>query len=467
MTDFFQKDIKICISFEAENQALDTNFGKEVFTSSSYYDARIVYNHRIPNYIDLIIFYTLSDRLIEKLTFLNASGVNILKNICSKPADKDWIFPDILDFQNSNLISIKESHDWEYDKKPIVLTIDNLDLLTQNRQNGDGIFQLTENALQHIDEYIHYGQLANQDYNDPFISINKNKKITFGNIELKLSFEHDYGKSSKYKFEIYRDAFLTINDQYNSLSEKEIIEHGNLICILLSFYWEKPIDFFIAHIRLNNYPNYFTRQKYNYSNHYIDETSEHFLKSRYETVYDFIESLNYSKTLNCSLLLKEIVFRINKAKNIDEISEFMLLYNVIEKIRNFCLENPLNEVKLEIREEFKFTISKSSTKKYIEEKIKQIVEIVDESNSKEFLNLANEKVSSIKKTSLINQFYSLMSYFELNKNTYDLDFENLIKIRNNIYHGKDPKQDIKPFNSKMRLLIIDLTLMLIQKQSNT
>jgi hypothetical protein len=115
-----------------------------------------------------------------------------------------------------------------------------------------------------------------------------------------------------------------------------------------------------------------------------------------------------------------------------------------------------------LREEFRFTLGSTATKKFISNKIKEIHEIVDESDIDDFLAKASDKVTFIRKTGLIDQFDSLVTYLELDPKLYSLDFISLITIRSNIYHGKAPQEDVKPYNSKMRLLINDLLLRLIQ-----
>lgn len=462
MKEYYRDDMQVCIDFSAHIEILEAHLGQGAATLSSHYDARIVNNHRKPEYISFIIYYTPSEYLFEKFQYLQEMGIDILQCVTSRPGQRHWDHPNLLDFTNSRLINIEESHHWKHDKKPLLLTIDNLDILVDGRYVGDGRFQLTENAHQHLDEYIHYGQLANHDPSDQFISMNDNREVSLGNIRLILSFNHDYGEGSKFKFEINRDAYLTITDESNSLTDIELIEKGNLICTLMSLYWEKTIDFFIAYVRVNNKNNYRTLKKYKYSNHSTDENIEFSLRTRYVTIYDFFESLDSTKISECRNLLTEIVPRIIKTKIVDEISEFMLLYNVIEKIRNYCMSNPINGDKLEIREEFRFTKGLTATKNFISKKIKEIHEIVDESDIDDFLARASGKVTFIKKTGLIDQFDSLATYLELEPKSYSLDFTNLITIRSNIYHGKAPQEDVKPYNSKMRLLINDLLLRLIQ-----
>lgn len=462
MQHYNRNDIQICIEFSKYSKILEGYFGEDGSDFSSHYDARIVYNNRKSDYIDFIIYYPSSESLYEKFQFLEEQGISILQGIKTKPAGNSWEYPDILDFSNSRLLNIIESNNWEHNKIQVILKIDNLDLLKNYRQTNDGFFQLTENALQHLDEYITYGQLANYDPSDNFIDSDKNREIYFGNILFKLTLKHDYGFSTKFKLVINREAYLSITDDSNKLTDDDLIQQGRLLCTLMSFYWQKTVDSFHSYIRVINKENYQTREQLKYSNHYIDESEDYYLKPQYSTIYEFIESLNYENISNTKNLLYEIIPRINKAKFLDEISEFMLLYNVIEKIRNFCVINPVNGNKLKIKEEFVFVKSKTLTDSVIKNKIKEIVEIVDPIDSEEFLKKASDKVNFIKKTGLIDQFDSLLSYLGLDPLKYDLNYSTLIKIRNEIYHGKPSSTDIKPYNPKMMRIINDMILRLIQ-----
>jgi len=462
MLNYYKNDIEICLDFSVKSKFLEESFGKEGSEFSPYYDARIAHNYRKPNCISLIIYYPQSEYLFEKLQKLQEEGVSILQCIKTRQAQQAWIFPDILDFSKSNLLKIEESHHWEHNKKPLIIEIDNLDIIINSRYVGDGNFQLTENVNQHIYEYINYGELGNYSSLDRFITSDNNREVTFGEIQLILSFKHEYGDSTKFNFEINRDAFLTITDNSESLTDLEILEHGNVLCTLMSFYWQKTIDYFKATIRINNQDNYRTREVYKNSGHPIDESLEYTLKSSYSTIYDFFESLNHAKVFTHKVLLDEIVSKIIRTKSVDNISEFMLLYNIVEKIRNYCISNPIDGSNLEIREEFKFTKTKNATEKFIKNKIKDIVEIVDSDDKADFLSKANNKVNFIKKTGLIDQFDSLIDYLQLDTAAYNIEFDKLIKIRNDIYHGKEPQYDVRPYNEKLIELIYDLILKLIQ-----
>ena len=62
---------------------------------------------------------------------------------------------------------------------------------------------------------------------------------------------------------------------------------------------------------------------------------------------------------------------------------------------------------------------------------------------------------------MIDQFESLLSHLELNPLDYDINFTKLIRIRNSIYHGKLPKEDVTPYNEQMTILIYDMLLKLM------
>ena len=459
MKDYFRNDITISLDFGKHKEILKERFGTDL--SVSTYDSRLIYNQRKPEYLQLTIYYQHTDYLFEKFKILKENGICIFQTIKPKPIENKWEFPDVLDFSDSKLIDIEDSHYWEHNKKPVILIIDNLNILVNGRYFRDGRFQLTENIHQHLDEYVHYGLLGRHRYDDKFIEEDKNRETNFGDISFVLSFEHWFGNSTKFNLNIIRDAYLTITDNSEKITDVELIKYGNSLCLLMSFYWQKTIDYFNARVRINNIDNYRTRKILKYSDYFIDESQDYLLKKQFETFYDFVQIINYEKFNKNYNLINELVPRIIKTKNVDDISAFMILYNVIEKIRNHCLTNPVNSKELSIKEEFSFIKSKNATNKFIKNKIKEIKEIVEKTDIEEFVSKASDKVSFIKKTGLIDQFDSLIVYLDLKPENYDIDFKKLIKIRNNIYHGKLPTEDVIPYNEQMMILVYDMIIKLM------
>ena len=457
MQDYFRNDITIGLDLEAHKEILSETFGVDL--SNCDYDSRLIYNQRNPEYLQLTIYYKQSDYLFEKFELLQQKGISILSLIKPKLSTHKWEFLDILDFSQSTIIDIQESHYWEHNKKPVIITVDNADVLINRRYVRDGRFKLTKNVFQHLDEYIRYGGLARHQWDDKFIEKDLNRETTFGPITFILSFEHFYEqKYSKQNINILRDAYLTLTDSTEKLTANELIQIGKSLCLLMSFYWGKPIDFFIANIRVNNIENYRTREILKYSDHYTDDSPDFLLKEKFETFYDFADSIDYGNYVANSNVLSEIIPRILKTKNVDEISSFMVLYNIIEKIRNHFLSTPLGGKQFTIKEEFDFKIGKKRTNEYIKDKIKEIKEIVADSDAEEFENKASDKVTFIRKTGLKDQFDNLLTYLELEPESYEIDFINLIIIRNNIYHGKLPEENIKPYITQMTNLVYDMIL---------
>lgn len=457
MKDYFRDDITISLDIEAHKYILSETFGENLVNCD--YDSRLIHNQRNPEYLQLTIYYKPSDYLFEKFELLQKNGISILSLIKPKINTHRWEYPDILDFSQSTLIDIQESHYWEHNKKPVTITIDNAEILVNGRYAGDGRFKLTKNVFQHLDEYIIYGGLGRHSWDDKFIEKDVNRATIFGTINFILSFEHFYEqKYSKQNINILRDAYLTLTDSTEKLTDNELIQIGKSLCLLMSFYWGKPIDFFIANIRVNNIENYRTREILKYSDHFIDDSQDFLLKEKFKTFYDFAESVDYEKFIANSDILSEIIPRILKTKNVDEISSFMVLYNIIEKIRNYFLTAPFDGKQFTIKEEFDFKMGKKKTNEYIKNKIKEIREIVADSDAEDFENIASDKVTFIRKTGLKDQFDSLLTYLELEPKSYDIDFVNLVKIRNNIYHGKLPEENIKPHIAQMINLVNDMIL---------
>ncbi len=459
MKDYFRNDIIVNLDFDKHKEILKERIQEKL--SISTYNSRLIYNQRKSEYSQLTIYYPQADYLFEKLEFLNEKGICILQTIKQKTKVHKWEFPDILDFSESKLINLEESLSWEHNEKPVILTIDSLNILQSERYVEFGNFKLTENIFHHLDDYIQYGQLANYKNDDKFIEVDNNRETNFGVVRFKLSFKHSYDNSTKFNIDISRDSFLTITNSPETLTDLELIEIGNSLCLLMSFYWQKTIDFFNARVRINNIENYNTREILKYSNHLIDESNDYILKKQFASFYDFIDSINYSQFSENSNLIKELVPRIIRTKNVDKVSAFMILYNIIEKIRNHCISVPIKGKELSIKEEFNFIKGKNATDKFIKLKIKEIEEIVEDSDREDFLNKASDKVTFIKKTGLIDQFDSLLNHLELNPIGYGINFTNLIKIRNSIYHGKLPKEDVKPYNDQMTILIYDMLLKLM------
>ncbi|MCC9070971.1 hypothetical protein LNQ49_05080 [Flavobacterium sp. F-65] len=462
MKEYFQRDIQISLHLAGHQALLGEIIEGDI--QNVQYDARLVYNERKPEHLQLLIYYKPADFLYEKLNFLYTSKVNILEVIQPVISQHAWVHPDILDFSGSSLIEMKDTHYWDHDKKTLMLVIDNLELILNGRYAGDARFKMNENIFLHLDQYVQYGMLGNYESNDKFIERNDNKMTKFGPVDFILNFNHSYKSSPSVKdFQITRDAYLTLTDHSETLKDTELLKLGEDLCLLMSLYWEKNIDFFSAVLRINNLDNYKTREVFRFTSENPDYNEAFFLKDMYPTFYEFAQSVNFEKYQIYKALVRQAVPRLIRIKNLDDISVFMILYNIIEKFRNYFLENPFGENPFIIKEEFEFTKGVKRTNEFIKNKIKEIGEIIKESDQAEFDSKANLKVSFIKKTGLIDQFENFILYLDLDPGKYEVELTDLIRIRNIIYHGSIPQEDITVYNKEMKVMIFDILLRIISE----
>ena len=461
MAEYFRNDFKIQLAFEPHRALLEPRFSHRPIDYDAVYDASLTFNQIKSEYINFTIYYDNSDRIFEKLELLKEHGVNIPNLIKPAPAENKWQFPSILNFEDTNLISLDESHYWQHDKKPVILIIDNVSIADEGGFFRHGRFNLTENAIQHIAKYIIYNHTYHIDERERFVEQNNNRAIRFGPVEFTLMFEHYYQSLTGRELTITRDPYLVVTDHSETLTAEQLTELGNNLCLLMSFFWQKAIDFFHAKVRINSLPNYRTKELIKYSDHQADKSNSSILEEKFGTFYDFMERVDYDQFCNHTAIITDIITRIIKSKNIDSISRFMVYYNIIEKIRNYCMANPIRDSKLSIKEEYDFIPGKGKTIDIIKDAIKSISSIVQESDRGNFLANASNKVTFIKKTGLIDQFESLITYLKLNPQDYTIDFRSLIKIRNDIYHGKMPQEDINGYNHQMNILNHDMLIKLI------
>ncbi|MFH7001648.1 MULTISPECIES: hypothetical protein [Flavobacterium] len=459
MKDYFQNDVPILLKLSEHKELLDGFPGE---SGDSQFDARLIYNQRRPEEAQLIIYYKPSDHLYEKFRALAEAGTSILDLVNPALSPYKWVNPEFFEFSESSLIDFHGTNYFDHDKKSVILVIRNFCLFQNGRYAADARFSLADNAISHLTGYIQYGQLGTYDSDDKFIERNHNRWTRFGPVEFMLSLSHSYKQGEPKKdFVITRDAQLALRDDSEKVKDLELLSLGEDLCLLMSLYWEKNIDFFNALLRVNDRDNFGTREVFKLSGENFDSSQEFHLKDKYQNIYDFADSVNFEKFQTFRELIQEAVPRLVRIKHLDDISAFMVLYNIVEKFRNYFLNEPLDGSAFTVKEEYAFTGSESSINKFIKKKIKEIGEIVADADKQEFDSKAFEKVSFIKKTGLIDQFEGFIKYLHLDPNDYDVEFGQLIKVRNLIYHGNPPDRDLSLCNKELKALVYDIILAII------
>lgn len=466
MEHFRVVDLKCILDWKESKDTINKEFGGSPETET-YFNAEIRYNYIKPAPLEFYIYYPQDNFLFEKFEFLKNMSKNILSYIQISPDTFGISINEILDFSKSEVIDLYEGHtEWKHGKKPVIIRIKNLIHYTNNSRNHAGIFYLTENGSYLIEGLSKNWRVIEDEiyFSNKAVEIEKyNNTYDWGPMSFGIGFKYDIKDYNRHTISIERLPFLQI-DAPSKYSDSQIEDYANDVCLMMSLFWSKYINYFWGIIRVTqNQPEPKFREKtvYKFVEDQIDDNIYTRWGDKFKNIIDFFNTIDYDKVAVCRDLLKEVSNRMIRSQYVDSISEFMLLYNVIEKIRNYYLNLGKQDVGFSIKEEYDFNVSKNRTDKFIKEKIKEIAEIVADNDKEEFVKNANKKVSFIRKTGLIDQFTSLILYLDLSVDAYKIDFSDLINIRNTLYHGNCIDDDFQLYNTEMRRLINDLLLKLL------
>lgn len=427
-------------------------------------EGEIRFDYRKPSPVEIVLFYESENLLYEKLHYLYIKGKNILNYIkvpCTRPEKASVGY---LDFGRSVFIDLSESPGkWRAGKKPVVIRLRNLTCYLTRKPEADGIFFLSENVCIPPDPYTRHQHKGYLLFNERFADNGTPEEMfEWGEMGFGLSYKYFLNETGKSDIHIVRLPALTVRAP-GWKTDEEIRDYGHLICLMMSLFWNKFIDFYLARIRINpndekTKPEIKERIEFSYTEIQPGDLLYDTCGSNGNTFFHFLESVPYPKVLECRELLEDITSRIVKSRYADPTSEFMLLYNVIEKIRNFHIRKAEEKGEPFIVEEFSFILSKRKSNLFIQKKLQEIAEIVQEKDKELYLEKTLQKVSFIRKTGLKDQFDSLLSYLGLSPADYKTDLISLVYIRNQIYHGNFIETDLEPSIRIMRKLINDLLL---------
>lgn len=466
MVEYLTVDIKCHIDWNDSKEEINNEFGGLPEMELSF-DSEIRYNYRKPAPIELFIFYPPENYLFEKFDFLRKQGKDIFSFIQIYNSGNPWEYSEQLDFVGSELLDIQEGHsEWKHRKKPMIIQLKNLTHYTSYGYCTSGLFYLTGNACNPIDEYSKYVQTDGIIISDkPVNNGTYEKYFNWGDMSFGIGFKHVVNEVTKHSINIGRIPYLEVIPGEND-SDDTILEYASNLCLMMSLYWSKFIDYYWGRVKVDHEIdglNFKERDEYHYVEEYIDDSNYTPWKEKYENFFQFITDIDYAKVLSSRELLQEVADRAIRSQFLDTASEFMLLYNVIEKIRNYYLDVGKDTGGLSIKEEYDFDLSKAARDKFINDKLKEIGKFVNTKDRVEYLSKTNQKVSFIRKTGLKDQFDSLVTYLGLSPKDYQINFIELINIRNKLYHGNRTETDLNLFIKEMRTLICDLLLKMLSK----
>lgn len=424
------------IDINVPNMENIDNYGQKI---SSEFNAEILINEVDKKFnLQLKIFHQIEESLGEKLTsWYDIHKQNYLKYFNFKnsiePSDIININFSKSDYSKTTCYGRTDSK--ESDIKYFLIELTSIEIIYENDSSNEIEFYLNEESFKLIEKNYSYSSIpilseATNSFNwKPHNYIKDH--ITFGKISFKPEHHFSYKNNRSDNVTIIKEPKISV------LPNKQDVEytkkHVKLLCILLSFYSQVKIDYSLSIINREKESYYDFREIESYGKSDIFSL----LKIKFRNKpFKFVESVNVQYLLDNIIFFEKIISRFNYALKTDGESKFMILYSLLEQIRNhYVTSGEITEKESTVKDKYSFKLNKKETNKYIKEKIESISEIIKEEDKELFLSEVSYKLSPLKYISMKNQFISLFNFLDLYPENFDLDFIELKKLRDTIFHG--------------------------------
>jgi hypothetical protein len=462
----YRDDTKLKIALPA-NFELPEGLTNDFFEQNEF-DATIHYTTTTPSNLQIKILYHYTLHLHEIIELLIDKGLNLLESIKTASDDEHII----LDLSNSKIINIEDDGSkWENDNRFTLITLDFCrKIINANLGIPHSEFSLTEGGLHLLDELYDFELFG---YDNPYSFNVKEKEyheIILGKYRLNFILKFEvFSEENINELRIRRWPRLIISEVRKEFIEDESLLYSEIESImnLLSYFQNQKIHYTYGRIKRENSTIEYnlTKEKKGFD---LPKASP--LKENGTSVYYYLNSCDFDFILLNSEFVANLINRFIYSEYLEGESKFMILYNLIEQTRNFFIQISIDkDESIIINDEYNFKLSKSKTDKIINNKIKELSEIVIEAEQEFFKQNANKKVNFIKKKLMQNQFDEFFKYIDINLEDYDLNFIELLKIRNVIYHGGNYKStgiELESNIHKLRKLVSTVIEYILYNKKN-
>jgi hypothetical protein len=434
--------LKIDISdlFKLDNPILD-------------YDAELVFESN--SNFHLKIFFYSSDKYVNRIAAWNPK---YSYNILSKFTVSQVISPSKLihvDFCDYFYKGMSFSADYkEFEKEYFIIRLLGIKLIYEAQEELESKVYLNQTAFRLIElNYRYKSNLFSKNDEFKFEPINNIKDFVEFN-KIKFIPEHNLYVTNK-----STDSLVNIEKEprfrivHSCSTELEVRQHIDVLCDLYSFYTNKKIDWKHSRIYADGKLFVEIRETVNEEN---QEIHGQFIWKFAQNPLNLIRNVNAKEVFENKEIISKLVERYNYALKVDGETKFMILYNILEQLRNHYIltgkiesqkaGNPPNIIK--VRDEYKFIHGVKKTNDFIKEILQQIIEIVEEGDKDSFKSEIPNKIPDIKLLSMTNQFDTYFKYTDIDPKNYNLDFAELKELRNKIFHGRPVvnKEQLDKFN---------------------
>tara|TARA_R110000824_G_scaffold209263_2_gene395060 strand:+ start:2892 stop:4334 length:1443 start_codon:yes stop_codon:yes gene_type:complete len=420
---------------------------------SKIYQTELIIDDKNNNEIQLKVFFDEKEYLWEKVVQWNhINDYNLVDYLQAT----EIIEPENLleiDFLNYRCKEIGNSSSfYEFGLQYFTIKLTGIKKTYSNSEKLPSTIHLNQQSFGLIELNYQYNQhfpWSNEEYN--WKPTNKIKEyIKFENVAFKP--EHKFINSTKNSLEkilIQKEPRLTI--EYNDLTELEIKKHIDLICAVYSFYSLENIDYSKSTIHTKDKLHIEIRDV---SNRISKDCHGIFRWDFFQNPLNLFINIDVTQLLEDSDFYKKIVERYIYSLNTSGESKFMILYSILEQIRNeYILDKKIEKEKAgdspnlkKVTEEYSFKLSKTKTDKFIKTTLEDITKIVSEEDKELFRSEIKYKLKPIKVVSMINQFKSLFDYIQIEPKEFDLDFLELKRLRDSVFHGQPISENLEKLN---------------------
>jgi hypothetical protein len=207
----------------------------------------------------------------------------------------------------------------------------------------------------------------------------------------------------------------------------------NKLLLLLTFFQGRKVDWIYGKIPFKNGNVNIYKTSKKYEEVIITNTVQVLKEIR---LVEFLTDCSFEQISRYENELNQIISQYVFSNSLNREAKFMILFNCVEMIRNLSIKIFSDKGKIiDLVDEYKFNVSKTKRDKTIKAQIKSISDIVDEDDREVFKKEASKKVSFIRKKQIVEQFLSFFKAIMIEPLDYNLDFKELIVIRNKLYHG--------------------------------
>lgn len=165
---------------------------------------------------------------------------------------------------------------------------------------------------------------------------------------------------------------------------------------------------------------------------------------------NLVLNVSGEKLLGKVLTIVSLIERFNYSLHAPDETKFMILYSVLEQVRNeYILDGLIEQDKAgnppdlkKVKEEFVFNVSNAEANSAIRSALETLIPKIDAAEQDKFKAELSGKISFIKMNTMTDQFESLFMHLGIDPGKFDLDFKTLKQLRDHIFHGKllDPEK---------------------------